>query len=206
MQVAPGSAAIRSMIQRMIKYTDQVITETTKLFTTRSVEERKEVWVKVDNLTSALEELRKEVINSILLYIARTQPLGLELMSSYAELSVAYDIYRISRYCREIVLVDALLAPAYGVADIEGMLEVYNKAAEAVKLALRDLEEQRPINRHKVVAIDNEIDAYYSNLLKYVASSSSVPNLVAFKVLIMRHVERIVDHAHYIEGYLEEIS
>ncbi|MEM4582905.1 MAG: phosphate uptake regulator PhoU, partial [Desulfurococcaceae archaeon] len=56
------------------------------------------------------------------------------------------------------------------------------------------------------LSIDYEVDSEYSKVLKEVATRELVSRETACKALLMRHIERIVDHVVYIEQYLKELQ
>lgn len=198
--------SIKTTIDHMVDYTVHVAEDTLRLFKTRNIEERVSTWNRVEERVFVLEDHRRELVSNILLYIAGRQPLGRELLSAYVLLSIAYDLYRISRYLREIMLVDKLLSPERGLCDLGDIMEVLYKAIEALNCALRDLRELNQSNRECVYRIDDEVDTLYSSILRRVVSSDRVENIDALRVLLMRHIERIIDHAVYIENYLGELT
>ncbi|MEM2398230.1 MAG: PhoU domain-containing protein, partial [Ignisphaera sp.] len=160
----------------------------------------------IDNSASLLERIRKEFVNEVLVFIARRQPLGKELLVAHTLIGIAYDVYRISRYCREIARIDSMLNPASSLSDVEDIKGVFSEAVKAVEISLNDLISLEPINEATVIEIDNKVDEYYKKLLKEVVLRDSVDRLTALKILIMRHIERIVDHANYIENYLKTLA
>ncbi|MEM4814067.1 MAG: hypothetical protein QXW24_07690, partial [Ignisphaera sp.] len=120
-------------------------------------------------------------------------------------ISIAYDVYRISRYCREIARIDIMLTPE-SIASINGASEMFGYAIKAVENALKDLIELKPVNERTILEIDSNVDTHYRALLKEVISREYVDRSTSLKVLIMRHIERIVDHANYIEDHLKLLT
>ncbi|MEM1693409.1 MAG: hypothetical protein QW456_04285, partial [Ignisphaera sp.] len=72
--------------------------------------------------------------------------------------------------------------------------------------ALDDLVRLKPTNENIVVEIDGRVDKLYNTLLVDVSSRDSVDRMTALGILVMRHIERIVDHANYIERYLKDLE
>ncbi len=194
-----------SIMHRMSRYVEDVMKETGKLFTLHDLNERKMVWEEVENIASMLEEARRDLIYRVLMYIVKAQPLGRDLITAYVLINIAYDLYRVSRYCREISKIDQLLAPKQGLADL-GLSDLFSMAVDAVKAALEDLERQEPTNMKYVREIDSLVDSTYKETLRKTLSQASVPGIKTLGLLVVRHVERIVDHAHYIEQYLVELK
>jgi phosphate uptake regulator len=98
-----------------------------------------------------------------------------------------------------------MLAPTSGLNNLVSLSHTFKKAIEAVEAALYDLEEFNTRRKNIVEEIDKYIDEVYKTTLLEVASSNTVQRELALKALLMRHIERIVDHAKYIEQYLEKL-
>jgi phosphate transport system protein len=182
-----------------------VVYATQRLIETGELEERRRLWSEIENTVILLDELREQFINEVLLFIAQEQPLGRDLLVSHVLLGIAYDALRISRYCREIARIDSMLAPASGLNNIVSLSHTFKRAIEAVEASLHDLEEFNTRRKNIVAEIDRYIDEVYKTTLLEVTSSSTVQRELALKALLMRHIERIVDHAQYIEQYLEKL-
>ncbi|MEM1526949.1 MAG: PhoU domain-containing protein [Ignisphaera sp.] len=197
---------LKSVLLHMAKYTKDVIYKTSSLFEKLESSYRERIWSEIDNSASLLERIRKEFVNEVLVFIARRQPLGKELLVAHTLIGIAYDVYRISRYCREIARIDSMLNPESSLSDVEDIKGVFSEAVKAVEISLNDLISLEPINEATVIEIDNKVDEYYKKLLKEVVLRDSVDRLTALKILIMRHIERIVDHANYIENYLKTLA
>lgn len=197
---------LKSMLMRMAKYTYDVVSRTAKLLEEIDATSRASIWSEVDHISAGLDIVRREFVNEVLMFIARRQPLGRELLVAHTLISIAYDVYRISRYCREIARIDSMLSPESNVSRIADVKEIFDYAVKAVEVVLRDLVELKPSSEKKIIEIDNKVDEYYRQLLKEVISSDKVDRYTALKMLIARHVERIVDHANYIENYLKDLA
>lgn len=184
---------------------ENVMNETSKLFISIDINTRNETWRAIEEISTSVEELRRNIIENILVYIARTQPLGRELITSYILLNTTYDAYRITRYCREIARVDRALAPSSGVADF-GLKDLFEKAQEAVRLVISDLSSLKPAGKDRVSDIDRYVDEYYEDSIRSIIEREITTNVKALRLLVIRHIERIVDHANYIEHYLSELT
>lgn len=191
-------------IHRLGELIEKVVDETYKLFNDNDIESRKDTWREVSNLGSVIEELRRIIIHDILMYVVKYQPLGRDLVASYVLLNITYDIYRISRYCREIAKADQILAPKSGIANLE-LREIFEKANIAVKYSITDLLDLKPSNRGKIQEIDEFIDNYYAETMRSIIEGETTTSIKALKLLVIRHIERIIDHTQYIEQYLSEL-
>jgi phosphate transport system protein len=167
--------------------------------------EREKTWQEIENISANLEVLRREFVNEVLVFIARRQPLGRELLIANALISIAYDMYRISRYCREIARIDSILPQTSKLNTIKDLQKIFIEAIKAVEASLEDLIDFIPKRLNIVKEVDNNIDEIYREVLREITTNPIIPREKAVKALIMRHIERIVDHAQYIEQYLSTI-
>jgi phosphate transport system protein len=197
---------LKGILIRMAQNIKGILQVTEKLMSVSDVEQRKMFWREIENTAAILDRIRREFVNEVLVFIARRQPLGRELLASHVLISIAYDVYRISRYCREIARIDSMLAPSSGLSTVANLSEAFREAEKAVEAALNDLIEFSPKRVGIVNEVDNHVDEAYKNVLLEVTSSTTVSREVAVKAIIMRHIERIVDHAQYIEQYLSELT
>ena len=197
--------ALKRELNRMAQRVRSIMLATQRLIETSDLEVRRQLWSEINSTTLLLDELRGEFVNEVLVFIAQGQPLGRDLLVSHVLLSIAYDVLRIARYCREIARIDSMLAPTHGLSDLANLSHMFKKAIEAVEASLRDLEELNTRSKSVVEEIDKYIDEAYRSTLIEVASSSTITRELALKALLMRHIERIVDHAQYIEQYMEKL-
>jgi phosphate transport system protein len=196
---------LKSILIHMAQNIRKILQITKRLMEVEGFEQRKMFWREIEDTAIILDKIRRELVNETLVFIARRQPLGRELLSAHTLISIAYDVYRISRYCREIARIDSMLAPSSGLSTLTSLSKAFEEAVKAVEAALDDLVEFSPRRVSTVNEIDNHTDEIYKNILLEITSSTTVSREMAVKALIMRHIERIVDHAQYIEQYLSEI-
>jgi len=197
---------LRNIITRMTQHAVRSVEITKTLFTTSDLNLRKDIWMEVDAISKMLFRLREEVINEVLSFIVRYQPLGRELRIARMLINVAYDIYRISRYCREVARIDSMLSPENGVSVISGFEKIFDEILKALNAAFADLSELTVRREGIVKEVDDLVDLEYMKVLKEIVSSPTVSRENAVKTLLMRHAERIVDHAQYIENYVKELQ
>lgn len=153
------------VVRKMAELVGDAMSKTRKLFLSRSSEGRELIWEELNNLSIVLEGMREEVFYSTLMYVARVQPLGKDLLLAYMLINVAYDMYRISRYIREIARIDNLLYPSLSLADLR-LEALYEKAFEAILCLVKDLAELRPFNKGCVEDVDAFVDNAYADALK----------------------------------------
>uniref|UniRef100_A0A7J3I6T9 Phosphate uptake regulator PhoU n=1 Tax=Ignisphaera aggregans TaxID=334771 RepID=A0A7J3I6T9_9CREN len=206
MLMAAELERLKSIILHMASHIRDIVSKTSKLFKEIDMDSRRGIWEEIDSTSAMLDRIRKEFVNEVLVFMARRQPLGKELLISHTLISIAYDVYRISRYCREIARIDSVLAPQFSVANIRVVGDAFEEATRAVERALDDLVRLKPTNENIVVEIDGRVDKLYNTLLVDVSSRDSVDRMTALGILVMRHIERIVDHANYIERYLKDLE
>jgi phosphate transport system protein len=197
---------LKAILLQMAQNVRTVINYTKKIIESEDLETRRSLWREIEELSIALDRTRRKFIIEVLMFIARRQPLGRELLTAHALISIAYDVYRVSRYCREIARIDSMLAPASSLASTSNISSAFDEAVKALEAALSDLAEFAPKRADVVDRIDEKIDKEYREILEEIATRDVVPRDKAVKALIMRHVERIVDHAHYIEQHLAEVT
>ena len=196
---------LKSILIHMAKNIENILYTTKKLMEVNNDSEREKTWQEIENTSVNLETIRREFVNEVLIFIARRQPLGRELLLANALISIAYDMYRISRYCREIARIDSMLPLSSKLNTIRNLQTIFEEAIKAVEASLNDLIDFTPKRSNIVKEIDNNIDEIYREIIQEVTTNSVVPREKAVKALIMRHIERIVDHAQYIEQYLSSI-
>ncbi|MEM0378950.1 MAG: phosphate uptake regulator PhoU [Thermosphaera sp.] len=193
---------IAESLRRLTRYTMELVKQTGGLIAPEGGGARESAWSEIEKLEVLVEEIKNEVLTQALMLIARNQPLGRELMLSQTILNAAYDAFRISRYCRELARIDKILHPGPGLSGIPGLRDVFSLVERAVSLALNDLNDLEPNHAGEIDEIDKVVDEEYFKLLREINSREQVKSIEAFRLLAMRHIERIVDHTVYIENSL----
>jgi len=165
-----------------------------KLTEAQDDEERLELDKQIDDKTSLVDVLREQITEDVLLFILRYQPLGRDFVYVHRLLDVVYDIYRVGRYCREISLADRY-ALSLNNEDLRSLNQAISIAKEAFEEAFKAFFNGCSECVERVKELDNLMDELYINSLKEVKSHEYVRNSQVVKVLVLRHLERIVDHA-----------
>ena len=156
---------------------------------------RKGVHHYVNEATELCEELKNQVTREAVLFIARFQPLGEELLAAENAIKASYDLYRITRYLREIVHLDKKIGPLYSLLKEEDwrLLEL----TRDMLVKTYDFFRRGEGDPLEIAGIDDEIDSAYEEILTVLASKEVVPKHDAVRALYRRHVERIADHIIY---------
>ncbi|MCE4617502.1 MAG: phosphate uptake regulator PhoU [Desulfurococcales archaeon] len=171
--------------------------------TLRDTVERIKRWEpgNLDDTIYLVESMMNVIEEQATFFIAKYQPLGPELFEAKSLIRVSYDLYRISRYCREINRVIEYM-------KCEGKeFRASKETVEAAELTLKMLEysyrayrDGDDSLRERVAEMDDRIDKTYTDTLKYVASVEKITPLEVADLLIVRHLERIADHSVYISS------
>jgi len=155
----------------------------------------------LDDTIYLVESMMTVIEEHATFFIAKHQPLGPELFEAKSLIRVSYDLYRISRYCREINRVIEYM-------KCEGKkFEASKDTLEAAELTVKMLEYSYKAYRtgddrlrSQVSGMDDKIDKTYTDALQHVASAETLTPLEVADLLIVRHLERIADHAVYISS------
>ena len=154
--------------------------------------------VEIEDDVGLAEMLKDTIENQATLFLARYQPLGIELLKAKAVIRVSYDLYRIARYEREIIKIIKLTEGK--VEPSQRLVETAEKAFTMLDLAFNAFYEGDQEAFQKVKDLDNEIDEAYTAVLRAVAGKESLERREVVEALVLRHLERIADHSVYIAG------
>ncbi len=145
-----------------------------------------------------VEMLMEMIEEQATFFIAKYQPLGPELLEAKAIIRASYDLYRISRYCREIArLIDAV-GPGRRVEMPGEIREAITVARGMVGEAYKAFRERDEELKRRVKEKDDLIDGIYTGMLARLGGESSFSTRDVVALLVARHLERIADHAVYI--------
>ncbi|MEL9908877.1 MAG: PhoU domain-containing protein [Desulfurococcus sp.] len=190
----PDLVRLRNQVAKLYLEALGVIRDLMKLLD--SGEDGREVLEKeLNEKIEVLSISRIELINNILVFIARNQPLGLELVEASNLLYLVYDIYRFGRYAREIFLADkkGVRLSTPGLRDlVEPGLKI---AVEAVEKSYKAYFENCTGCVEEVRRLGVESDKLYIKQLEKISANEVINNADAIALLVLRHIERIVDHA-----------
>ncbi|MGC9121657.1 MAG: hypothetical protein ACP5HP_01805 [Thermogladius sp.] len=154
-------------------------------------------YIELYQSTLRQQMLRRELYTYVFESIARYRPVGRLLWYYTVLLDAAYDLYRISRYSWEI----ARVVKIFGKVDVGR--DVYESLSEAVRelkafvnKLLRG--ETDTINVDRLLELEKESDERYLTALKAAATKGVFSKEEVARLLILRHVERMLDHVEYL--------
>jgi len=149
-------------------------------------------------LSDQLQFMREEAGQLAVELIARFQPVATDLRRIRSCLQVSYDFSRIGRYSLDICET-SILVPMMG-CDFSKLKQLYIIVLYMVRevgraFIFEDLELAR-----KVRDLDDDVDALYNEYLRGLMRDGRKDNpaCLVSGTLILRHLERIADHACYI--------
>ena len=139
-----------------------------------------------EEISSRLHIIRSDVLELATELLVRYSPVASDLRFIQSAIDVSYDLYRISRYAMEIERTARI---------VKGPVELSRKAfpltEEAVRLSVDAFRELDETLVGRLLELDRIIDDYY---LRSLEALNENPEKAA-DALIMRHLERISDHA-----------
>jgi len=189
-----GLAGLEKNAREMHRVTLGLLKRTLNLVTARDPEEREKLLREIEDEVALLDVLKRSSTEAILVFTVRYQPLGRDFKWVHALLGVVYDMFRVGRYCREIAIADRYISRLSD-ESLGGLREAVELAIEAYENAYRAFFEGCSSCVDVVKEIDSRVDSLYLGLLKELGSVEVVPTTVVAKTLVLRHIERIVDHA-----------
>jgi phosphate transport system protein len=151
----------------------------------------------VERLADTAGEYRNTISNQATIFIARFQPLAEDLILAESVISVAYDLYRVARYAREIAMLSNRIG---GLKDKvnRDVLEAFETSKSMVREAIEAFIRGERRYVESVSLKDSMVDDVYHRYLDMLRGGESISVRDASSLLLARHVERIADHATYI--------
>lgn len=126
--------------------------------------------------------------------IARFQPVASDLRYIRACGEVSYGFYRYGRYAFDITAVIGVFGSVpgcdWGLIDKAG-----NKVREMMSLGMEAFEKRDIELAKKVIEMDDEVDELYRSYLRQIIYSEGDRRCDIARLLILRYLERIGDHA-----------
>ncbi|WP_297437388.1 phosphate uptake regulator PhoU [Thermococcus sp.] len=146
-----------------------------------------------EEIASRLHILRGEVLDIATELLVRYSPMAGDLRFIQSAIDVSYDLYRISRYAMEI---ERTLKITGVSCPFESSRHALKIVRDMVELAVNAFLEGDEVAIGRLMEMDREVDGLYINSIELLTEDSSP--CVAVEALIIRHLERISDHAKYI--------
>lgn len=185
---------IYSNLDKLYNLVERILRDTIEALSSWREEDLEDRLYIVESMTDMIEE-------QATFFIAKYQPLGQELLEAKSLIRASYDLYRISRYCREINRVIRYMR-GRGIKPSRSVLETASLVVEMVEKAYRSYRRRDAGLREAVEGMDNSVDSAYTSMLEKIASSESLSRDAVVDLLVLRHLERIADHAVYMTKHV----
>lgn len=143
------------------------------------------------------ERLRSTIVDKSVEYLARFQPMARELRRITAYMEASYDLFRVARYALEVSRLEARVPSSCGeqLREVRGLAET---AREMLEDAYRGLRSEDPSLTERVLDMDERLDRAYLRGLDELVVREEFSRCEVARLLMLRHLERIADHAVYI--------
>ncbi|NJE60891.1 phosphate uptake regulator PhoU [Thermococcus sp. 21S7] len=139
-----------------------------------------------EEISSRLHLIRADVLELATELLVRYSPVAGDLRFIQSAIDVSYDLYRISRYAMEIERTARIVG-----GSTELSRRAFTLTEEAVRLSVDAFMGLNETLVGRLLELDRRIDGYYLRSLEALNESPGK----ARDALIMRHLERISDHA-----------
>lgn len=163
----------------------------------KGLEAHEKVRIWSETLTAINEEVEDKAIE----LIARYQPVALDLRTIESYMKIAYDLARYGRYAWDITFIHKKLEVDPSECSLPSLRinELYEKVKTIVNISVEAVKKNDLKLARKIGGIENEVDEiYYECLDKLVEERQSTTRCLITNLLLIRHLERIADHASYI--------
>lgn len=151
----------------------------------------------VKEISDRIEILRDEVSELAVEVIARYQPVAKDLRFIRTCMEISYDFTRFGRYAYEISLINSMV-------DVEQCgNETVNQVAEVIRQMIRDaidsFSQEDQDKAESLHHLDERVDEeYLSRIREMIENGEHDIDCALAEALLLRHLERIGDHACYI--------
>lgn len=160
-----------------------------------------------------LRSLKEEIADLAIESIARFQPVAGDLRFIRSCMELAYGFSRFGRYAYDIVDVLETIG-LISACDKTAVLEMAKFVREMILLTIRSLETQDKAPTSKLYQMDDTVDTLYRKYLREVIAEQQNDKNKTYTdtacyisaLLILRHLERISDHACYIGDSLHYLA
>ncbi|QDA31146.1 phosphate uptake regulator PhoU [Thermococcus indicus] len=142
-----------------------------------------------EDIASKMHIIRGEVLDIATELLVRYSPMASDLRFIQSAVDVSYDLYRISRYAMEIERTVKILRPRRMPELSERGFEI---TVRAVRTALGAFENLNEVDAGRLLELDDAIDELYLRSLEELEEPDKEK---ALNALVLRHLERICDHA-----------
>jgi phosphate transport system protein len=154
--------------------------------------------VKILHLSEQLRILREETSGLAIEILARYQPLASDLRFIKSCIDIAYDLARFGRYAYDVALMPDWLGDLSH-CDFTMPLEMAQKAVAMIAKSMTAFRTRDAALAKTLPLDDDVIDQEYKDAVIRLLKNGEIPRECALAVtLLVRHIERIADHACYI--------
>jgi phosphate transport system protein len=187
---------MRKLLDIGLKQVDKILKEMSET-TIECLNAVEDLWKgKINSLeekSSKLRLLREELLDIGTELLIRYQPMASDLRYIQASIDVSYDLYRISRYSMEI---ERTLKITGLDCEFERARETLKIVKSMVGMAIDAFMYKNEILVGEVIKMDNDVDKIYMESLERLNQETT--KCTAVEALIIRHLERMSDHARNI--------
>lgn len=150
------------------------------------------------HISEQLRILQEETSGIAVEILARYQPLARDLRFVKACIDIAYDLSRFGRYAYDIALTPDWLGDIFP-CDFAIPMETAQKALAMIEKSILAFKNKDATLAKTLPKDDDVIDQLYKNTVISALKDESIERRCALATtLLMRHIERIADHACYI--------
>jgi len=188
-----GLEKLNGMINDMIDLAGKTLEISIESILTRT-DNVEEVRKLSDQLIFMMDEASELAVQ----LIARFQPVASDLREIKSAIQVSYDFSRIGRYAANIAEV-ARMIPEEG-CDFTSVRELSRIVLEMVREAGKAYLNKDLKKADELRSMDDQVDKLYAESMKHLIQMGGKINTACLLsiALILRHLERIADHACYI--------
>jgi phosphate transport system protein len=149
-------------------------------------------------VSEQLRILREETSGLAVEILARYQPLASDLRFTKACIDIAYDLARFGRYAYDIALTPDWLGDL-SYCDFKVPMGMAQKALAMIRKSMTAFR-NRDADLAKTLPVDDDvIDQMYKDTVISLLKNGRIKRECALAItLLVRHIERIADHACYI--------
>ena len=164
-----------------------------KALVARNLEAARQVMVDDD----AINERRFALEHDCLLLIATQQPMARDLRVVAAVLDITSNLERMADHAKGIGKITIMLGHEPLIKPLVDVPVMAQKAVEMLRVALEAFVQRDPVAARRLVARDDEIDAYYDQiyreLLSYMLADPRTINQATLLLWIAHNIERFAD-------------
>jgi phosphate transport system protein len=188
---------LTNMILDMANLSEKAIFDALKIY--RNTPEKPTLsYDHVFQISEQLRILREETSGLATEILARYQPLAGDLRFINSCLDIAYDLARFGRYAYDIALTPYWLGNVEE-CNLEVPMLMADKALVMIKKSMDAFKTRDATLAKTLPENDDEIDAMYKSTILSLLDDDDISNKCALvTTLLVRHIERIADHACYI--------